>query len=443
MLDEAARAGAESQGMPLYFFEFYSRTSPQADTISFVRCLILNRLFQEVMIEFLMRLPRIFPLALAHASCDLNQGALPILLPFFIAEHHITYAAAAMIIFAANMVASVSQPVFGYVADRQPRPWLIPVGVLTAGLGFSCAGIAPSYSLVLLVVAVSGLGVATFHPEGARQTHRIAGDRKATAMSLFTFGGQIGFAIGPLAATAILLALGLRGTLWFALPAIVVTLFVWGLLRMPSGQADHEQYRQSAPVRSGDRDAWIPFSCVALAVVFRSVILFGLNTFLPLYWMNVLHQSKTAAASALTVLVVGGILGNLMGGRIADRFGYRIAALAEFALLTCLLPLLVLTQGAGWATLLLIPIGLVLSAPNPSMVVLGQGYLPNHIGLSSGVTMGFAFSFGGTTTPVLGWIADHHGLHTAMSAVALLPVFCAALVAILPRPKRAVSLSNS
>jgi MFS transporter, FSR family, fosmidomycin resistance protein len=384
-----------------------------------------------------MRIPPIFTLALAHASCDINQGALPILLPFFIAEHHITYAAAATIVFAANMVSTVTQPVFGHVADRQSRPWLIPLGVLIAGLGFSCAGIAPSYNMVLLVVAVSGLGVATFHPEGARQAHRIAGDRRATAMSLFTFGGQLGFAIGPLMATAILLSCGLQGTLWFALPAIVVALFLWARLRRPSAAAEHEQDSQNAPAGSGAKDAWIPFCCVSVAVVCRSIILFGLNTFLPLYWMNVLHQSKAAAGAILTVLVVGGILGNLLGGRIADRFGYRITAFAEFALLACLLPLLALTTGAGWATLLLIPIGLLLSAPNSSMVVLGQGYLPNHIGLSSGVTMGFAFSFGGMTTPVLGWIADHHGLQAAIWAVTFLPIFCAALVAVLPRPKRA------
>jgi FSR family fosmidomycin resistance protein-like MFS transporter len=389
------------------------------------------------MLEFFMRLPPIFTLALAHAACDLNQGALPILLPFFMAEHHITYAAAATIVFAANMVSTVSQPVFGYIADRQSRPWLIPLGVIIAGLGFCCAGIAPSYGMVLVVVAVSGLGVATFHPEGARQAHRVAGDRKATAMSLFTFGGQLGFAIGPLLATALLVSRGLQGTLWFALPAIVVTLFLAARLRSPSEQVKHEQDSQNPATQCRGHDAWIPFSCVAAAVVFRSIILFGLNTFLPLYWMNVLNQSKAAAGAVLTVLVVGGILGNLLGGRIADRFGYRGAALAEFALLTCLLPLLVVTRGAGWATLLLVPIGLLLSAPNSSMVVLGQNYLPNHIGLSSGVTMGFAFSFGGITTPLLGWIADQHGLGAAISAVAFLPILCASLVLVLPRPRRA------
>ena len=196
-----------------------------------------------MVIKSLVRLPPIFHLALAHASCDLNQGALPILLPFFIAEHHITYAAAATIVFASNMVSTITQPFFGYIADRQSRPWLIPLGVIIAGLGFSCAGIAPTYEIVLLAVAVSGLGVATFHPEGARQAHAIAGDRKATAMSLFTVGGQLGFAIGPLVATALLLTRGLPGTLWFLLPAIVVTFFLVAGPGKPSERVEHQDTR--------------------------------------------------------------------------------------------------------------------------------------------------------------------------------------------------------
>ena len=116
--------------------------------------------------------------------------------------------------------------------------------------------------------------------------------------------------------------------------------------------------------------------------------------------MNVLNQSTAAGGTALAILVVGGIVGNLIGGRVADRFGYRAAGLAEFALLACVLPLFLLSGSPLWAFLLLIPIGLLLSAPNSAMVVLGQTYLPNHIGFSSGVTMGLAFSFGGIVSSI-------------------------------------------
>jgi len=386
-----------------------------------------------------MKYRPVFPLALAHCSCDLNQGALPVLLPFFMAEYHTTYAAAATIVFAANIVSTVTQPVFGYVADRRSRPWLIPIGVLIAGLGFSCAGIANSYGMLLLVVALSGLGVATFHPEGARQAHRVAADKKATAMSLFTFGGQLGFALGPLFATAILLAWGLQATLLFALPAVAVAAFVFCTSGRLSVWDGNEGKHQPVAAQPAGKDAWAPFFCVAAGVVCRSIVFFGLNTFLPLFWMNVLHQSTAAGGSALTILIAGGMIGNLIGGRLADRLGYRRAALVEFGLLACLLPFFALTRSTGWAIVLLVPIGLLLSAPNSAMVVLGQSYLPNHIGLSSGVTMGLAFSFGGLTTPLLGWIADHYGLPTAISAVAFLPIVCTGLVFLLPRPKPAPS----
>jgi MFS transporter, FSR family, fosmidomycin resistance protein len=374
----------------------------------------------------------ILPLALAHFSCDLGQGALPVLLPFFMTAHHITYAAAATIVFAANLASTATQPVFGYIADRQSRPWLIPLGVLIAGLGFSFAGVVPGYGMVLLVVAVSGLGVATFHPEGARQAHRLAGDRRATTMSLFTFGGQLGFALGPLFATVILLAWGLQATLLFALPAVAIAAFVFLTPGRSSSWAEHAPERQSPGVQGAGTDAWPAFFCVAAAVICRSTIFYGLNTFIPLFWMNVLQQSAAAGGSALAILVAGGIAGNLIGGRLADRFGYRTAALVEFGLLACLLPLLLFTHSPLWAFALLVPIGLLLSAPNSAMVVLGQTYLPNHVGFSSGVTMGLAFSFGGMMTPLIGWIADGHGLRTAISSVAFLPIISAGLLFLLP-----------
>jgi FSR family fosmidomycin resistance protein-like MFS transporter len=124
--------------------------------------------------------------------------------------------------------------------------------------------------------------------------------------------------------------------------------------------------------------------------------------------------------------------GNLLGGRLGDRFGYRIVAAAGFVFLMAWLPLLVRVNSATIALLLLIPIGLGLSIPTSPLVVLGQSYLSSRVGLASGVTLGLAFSFGGIMTPVLGWIADRHGLEAAISVVALLPFLCTGLMLVLP-----------
>ncbi len=171
-----------------------------------------------------MRIRSVGLLTLAHASSDINQGAIPVLLPYFIAAHHLTYAAAAGIVFAVNIISTVAQPVFGYVADRQSRPWVIPVSMLVVGLGVSFTGVAPTYSLGLVAVMFSGLGIAAFHPEGARLMNHLAGERKATAMSLFAIGGQLGFALGPLIATGALLLWGLKGTVCLFVPPAIVWL---------------------------------------------------------------------------------------------------------------------------------------------------------------------------------------------------------------------------
>ena len=379
-----------------------------------------------------MRVRSIALLVLAHAATDLNQGAIPVLLPYFIAEHHISYAAAATVVFATNIASTIAQPIFGHIADRRSRSWLIPVAMLCAGLGVSLAGVVPSFQMGLVVVGLSGLGVAAFHPEGARLVNYLAGDRKATAMSFFAIGGQLGYAIGPLTATAAMLLWGLHGSISLVVPTtLVAVLVMFSLPGVSTGRGTARGGQRRDRVE-GARDVWIPFVVLSAALLCRSVIFYGLNTFLPLFWINVLHQSKAAGGTALTVLMASSIGGNLMGGRLADRFGYRIVAISGFTFLMIMLPLLTLANSATQALLLLIPIGVGLALPTSPMVVLGQGYLPNRVGLASGVTLGLAFSFGGIMMPALGWIADHHGLRTAISVVAFLPILCTGLALTLP-----------
>lgn len=265
--------------------------------------------------------------------------------------------------------------------------------------------------------------------------HYLAGDKKATAMSLFGIGGQLGFAIGPLIATAALLSFGLKGTVLFVVPSVIMAAIL--MFKLPGLSAGYNTKGggQSVKARSGGQDAWPAFVCLSSALLCRSVIFYGLNTFLALYWIDVLHQSKAAGGSALAVLMGSSIAGNFMGGRTADRFGYRVVTVAGFALLTALLPLLVFADSAVLATVLLVPIGIAFSAPFGPMVVLGQSYLPNRVGLASGITLGLAFSFGGLATPLLGWIADHHGLRATISVVAALPILCAGLALMLPSVK--------
>ncbi len=143
---------------------------------------------------------------------------MPALLPFLISLDHLNYASASTLILAATISSSVIQPWFGHVSDRRSLPWLMPLGPLVAGIGVGLAGIAGSYPLTFAAVVLSGIGVASFHPEGSRFANYVSGARRSSGMSLFSVGGNVGFALGPALVTPLVLAFGLSGTLLVIVP---------------------------------------------------------------------------------------------------------------------------------------------------------------------------------------------------------------------------------
>ena len=375
-------------------------------------------------------------LSLGHLITDINQGAVPVLLPFLIAAHDLSYTAAAGIVFAVNVSSTIVQPLFGHAADRFSKPWLMPLGLILAGSGLSLTGIAPGYFLIILAAIVCGIGIAAYHPEGARLVNFVAGEKKATAMSIFGVGGTAGFAVGPLLMTAVLLNMGLRGSLILIIPVMVMAaVLVFHLPQLSSFDRLNEKTTSAAS--SGVLvDQWRPFARLTTVIIGRSILFYGLNTFIPLYWIHVLHQSKAAAGTALTIWAGSAVIGNLIGGKLADRFGNRKIMLSAICALIPLLPALIWTTTVFWATLLLVPIGAALAASYSPAIITGQRYLPNHIGFSSGITLGVAVAIGGIAAPLLGKIADIHGIWWALAAIAFLPALTAGMVITLPQPKR-------
>jgi FSR family fosmidomycin resistance protein-like MFS transporter len=378
-------------------------------------------------------------LSAAHFITDINQGAIPALLPFLIASHNLSYAAGAGIVLAANISSTIVQPLFGHAADRFSKPWLMPLGLAFAGLGVALTGIVPTYHLILLAAFVAGLGVAAFHPEAARLVFFAAGDKKGSAMSIFGVGGSLGFAVGPLFATMVLLQWGIKGTLALLVPVglmAIVVVFQLPKFSAIQGTGGGAKAGSGSGAQQGI-DEWKAFAKLTVVVIGRSIVFFGLNTFIPLYWIHVLNQSKSAGGTALTVMGTAAVFGNLLGGKMADRFDHIKVMLIGATLLIPVLPALIWVENPTAAMLLLIPIGLALSSTYSPTIVMGQRYLPNHVGLSSGITIGVAVTIGGLAAPLLGRIADQHGIRTALTLVAFLPVLIA-LMTLTLRPPRSV-----
>jgi FSR family fosmidomycin resistance protein-like MFS transporter len=374
----------------------------------------------------------IWILSLGHLVTDINQGALPALLPFFIIEYDLSYTAAASIVFAANVASSIIQPLFGYAADKFSKPWLLSIGMILAGLGLGMTGLFNNYQIIMGLAIISGIGIAAYHPEAARLVNFAAGNQKNTAMSIFGVGGTIGFAIGPILITTALLQWGLSGTLVLIFPVLIMAIFM--ATQFPKFKA-LTTINNDQKNRSGSQfkeENWWAFIRLTIVIIGRSIIFYGLNTFIPIYWINHLHQSKVVGALALTIFAGSGILGNLTGGKLADKLGQKKVILIGFLGLTLFLPIFIFINNAQIALLLMVPIGFILYATYSPSIVMGQNYLPNRVGLSSGITLGVAISIGGAATPVIGKIADIYGIWFAIASVACLPILFFAVTMSLP-----------
>lgn len=383
-------------------------------------------------------------LAGGHVCSDFCQGAVPALLPFLIAERGYSYAAAAALLLAATLGSSFVQPLFGLASDRLSLPWLMPLGVLLGGIGIALVGVAPSYGLTFAAVTLSGLGVAAFHPEAARFANYVSGARRGTGMSLFALGGNVGFALGPLVLTPIVLVFGLEGSLAAVLaPAVVALVLLRELPRLRGfrpalGAADTASVEGTDP----DPDQWGPFARLGGVVALRSGVYFGLQAFVPIYFATQLGASEAAGNAALTLMLAAGAVGTYIGGRLVDRVGRRVILVGSMAVLGPLIAAFLLV-GRGPATALLAAIGFVTISNFSTTVVMAQEYLPGRLGLASGVSLGLAIGVGGIAAAGLGLLADAAGVDATMWAIAALPVPALLLALTLPRTPVEVRLAGA
>jgi FSR family fosmidomycin resistance protein-like MFS transporter len=382
-------------------------------------------------------------LATAHLADDVNQSFIPALLPYLILERHLSHQTAGTLVLCQAMSSSVIQPAIGHLADRRSMPWLIAVGLLLAGGGVAALGVLPTMPLLFLAALISGIGVAMFHPEAARFANWVAGDQKASGMRWFTVGGNLGFAVGPAFATAAISLWGLHGTVAAGIPvALVAGVVLLELRRLATFIPNHVKQRKSAGI-----DDWASFGKLSAFVIVRSMAYLGSVAFLPLYFVEVLHTSPAVGDAALVAYLLSGAFGTIAGGPIADRFGRKPVMLWSTGLTAMLFVVFVaLTRGGGplWLALALIVLtGFVLVASQASFVVLGQEYLPNRVGLASGVTLGLAVSLGGGLSPVLGAIADAHGVGASLLTIAALALAGTLIAFSLPGENRRQRIAAS
>jgi len=372
-------------------------------------------------------------LFLGHMFVDASQGILPVVITKQKELFNLSYFQVGLIMLVLNVTSSVVQPIFGYISDKFRTSWFIPAGLLWTAATMGLIGWAPSYAVVILLVGLAGLGTAAFHPRAMMTVYMLSGDKKGLGTALFSTGGNIGFAIGPIVGGFLVLGFGLHATLGLLLPCallfLVIVFYPGDSLRRESsggGQVKKETGPASAI-------PWGSLISVSSIITIRSWVYISFITFMPLYMQGRGIELKWSS-TILTIFLASGAVAGLYGGHMSDRFG-RKRIIVFSSLAYPLFAVLMLRANGPWLWVAAGAAGAALLASFSVTIVLTQELMPRHLGLASGLSLGLSFGTGGLGSALSGFLADRIGLENTFWLLSLVPITAALLTVFIKTPR--------
>ena len=354
-----------------------------------------------------------------HCINDFGQGSLAALIPFFIANFGLNYYQSASIIFCNTVVASIAQPILGYVADRWRVPWFIPVGFTVTLVSISAIALASSYEMILALSLIAGIGAALFHPEAALLVNRTQSNELGNAMGRFAVGGSAGFALGPLLAGGVYVFGGQFLWLFTVIALIGVLLYVYAFTGSTDTDAIGESKSSAKSTNSGTND-WVSFGKLFFVIASRSILFSVLSIFIPILYITVINGEASASSLALTMYFAMGAVLTYMGGALSDKLGFlKTVRLGNLIFLPSVLVFIFVPNIWGFFGAM-IPMAFGVFSQYGPITVLGQKYLAKNAGFASGITLGLGITLGGLVAPYVGHIADIYDVQTAL--MTLIPV---------------------
>lgn len=371
----------------------------------------------------------------AHLCDDLNQGALVAVIPFLVLHNGYSYAEVTALLLASNAASAIIQPLFGWLGDKKPRPWLMALGIFLAGIGMAGVGVLPNYPLIMASAMLSGIGVAMFHPEGGRLGNLTAGEQKGKGMSIFAVGGKLGFTFGPLVATAAITIWGLPGTLIFI---ILSTLCAAVLLSQNKALLDFSNPDKGSSADNLYKDNWVGFGFVMGAISCRSIMYYAFLSFIPLFLVYNLGQEEAFASSVISLFALVCAVGTIASGWAGQALGAKKLIIVSYACVAVEVIIFAFNGSLIIALILIALLALTCDISYPSAVAMGQSFVPHHLGMASGLSFGVMVCIGGLMTPVFGLIGDYFGLQVVMLCVTAIAILGIAITLFIPknRPMR-------
>ncbi len=358
-----------------------------------------------------------------HVLNDMMQSVIVAIYPLLKGDFHLSFFEIGAITLTFQMTASLLQPVVGMVTDKHPLPYSLPIGMCFTLGGLLLLSAAPSYAILLLAVALIGCGSSVFHPESSRVARMASGGRYGFAQSVFQIGGQIGGALGPLLAAAMVLKYGRSHVGWFGLFALLAVVVLLQVSRWYHRHIDERTHKRSAEEKPLYAASVVRRTIGVLFLLMFSKFFYlaSISSYYEFYLIHHFGVSTHNAAYLLSVFMFAIAAGTLIGGPLGDRIGRKLVI--WFSILGCApFTLLLPHVGLGWTIGLSVVIGLILASAFPAIIVYAQDMLSHRIGMVSGLFYGFSFGLGGLGAAVLGVIADHFGIVFVYQVCAFLPL---------------------
>ena len=362
-------------------------------------------------------------ISFGHFLNDMIQSVIPSVYPILRDEYKLSFLQIGIITFVVQMTSSIMQPVVGAYTDRHPHPYSLTFGMIFTLVGILLLSVASTFGLILLAVAIVGIGSAVFHPESSRIAQSAAGVKKGLGQSIFQVGGNGGTALGPLLAAILILPFGQKAISWFAIAAIVAIAALYYVGRWYKTALCSDKKTVISPAvknlsRKRIRQALFILCVLTFSKYFYMASMTSYFTFFLIDKFGVdIKQSQLCLFAFLAAVAAG----TLIGGAIGDRYGrklviwWSIFGAAPFALA---LPYVNLTM----TIILAIVIGLVISSAFSAILVYATELKPGKVGMIAGLFFGLNFGLGGIASVFFGWLADRTSIEFIFQLSTLLPL---------------------
>jgi FSR family fosmidomycin resistance protein-like MFS transporter len=350
----------------------------------------------------------LWAICFCHMLNDMMQALVPAIYPMLKDSYGLDFTQVGFITFTWQATASLLQPIVGTYTDKHPKPYSLAFGMIFTLAGLVMIGRAHSYPMLLFSVALIGAGSSIFHPESSRVARLASGGRYGLAQSIFQVGGNVGTAIGPLAAVVIVLRNGQESVSWFAVCALIAGLV---LFRVGGWYAAHLAARVNRAARPA-RPTGLSRGTTALAIAIlislsfsKSFYTASITSYFQFYVIDRFHVDVQTAQLYLFLFTGSVALGTFIGGPLGDRFGRKTVLLIS-VLGTLPFSLALPYANLFWTGVLVVLVGMILASTFSVIVVYAQELLPGKTGLVAGIFFGLAFGLSGLGAAVLGKVAD-------------------------------------